>query len=132
MHLKIFPPVKLGVVFLSNAVVPEASGLRDFLQLRRCRSVFFCKNIGNPSCPKTGRTGLFHQQVLALLRSLDCADSLGQHGNDLEQVAADAIVGDLKDGSSLVLVDSDDALGVLHTSLCWMAPEMPSATYTLG
>ena len=50
-----------------------------------------------------------------LLRGLDSLDGLDQHGGDLEQVAADAVVGDLEDGSSLVLVHGDDALGILHS-----------------
>ena len=38
-----------------------------------------------------------------LLRGLGGADSLDQHRGDLEQVAADAVVSDLKDGSGVVL-----------------------------
>ena len=50
-----------------------------------------------------------------LLGSLRGLDGLNEHGRDLEQVTADAIVGNLKDGGGVVLVDSDDAFGVLHT-----------------
>ena len=52
-----------------------------------------------------------------LLGSLGGLDGLDQLGNDLEQVAGDAVVGNLEDGSGLVLVDGDDALGILHASL---------------
>ena len=52
-----------------------------------------------------------------LLRGLGGADSLDQHRGDLEQVAADAVVSDLKDGSGVVLVDGNDALGILHAGL---------------
>ena len=38
-------------------------------------------------------------------------------GVDLEQVAADAVVGDLEDRRGVVLVDRDDALGLAHTGL---------------
>ena len=54
---------------------------------------------------------------LSLLGGLGSLDGLDQHGGDLEQVAADAVVGDLEDGSGVVLVHGDDALGVLHTGL---------------
>ena len=50
------------------------------------------------------------------LSSLCCLDLLDQLGHDLEQIAHDAVVSHAEDGSTLVLVDSDDALGVLHTS----------------
>ena len=50
-----------------------------------------------------------------LLGSLSSLDGLDQHGGDLEQVAADAVVGDLEDGSGLALGHRDDALGILHT-----------------
>ena len=52
-----------------------------------------------------------------LLGSLSSLDGLDQHGGDLEQVAADAVVGDLEDRSGLALVHRDDALGILHTGL---------------
>ena len=60
---------------------------------------------------------LFYCFRKLLLRGLGSLDSLDQHGSDLEQVAADAVVSDLKDGSGVILVDGDDALGILHTSL---------------
>lgn len=37
-------------------------------------------------------------------------------GNSLEQVFNKTIVGDLEDGCVCILVNSDDSLGVLHTS----------------
>ena len=52
-----------------------------------------------------------------LLSSLGSLDGLDQLGNDLEQVTNDTVVSHLEDGSVLVLVHGDDALGVLHTSL---------------
>ena len=59
---------------------------------------------------------LFYCFRKLLLRGLGSLDSLDQHGSDLEQVAADAVVSDLEDGSGVVLVDGDDALGILHRS----------------
>ena len=47
--------------------------------------------------------------------SLCCLDLLDQLGHDLEQVAHDAVVCNTEDGSTLVLVDGDDALRILHT-----------------
>jgi len=55
-------------------------------------------------------------RVSRSLSSLCCLDLLDQFGHDLEQVAHDAVVGNTEDGCALILVDSDDALGVLHTS----------------
>ena len=52
--------------------------------------------------------------LLARLRGLE---GLDQHRGDLEQVAADAVVGDLEDRRGVVLVDRDDALGLAHTGL---------------
>ena len=52
-----------------------------------------------------------------LLGSLGSLDGLDQLGNDLEQVTHDTVISHLEDGSGIVLVHSDDALGVLHTSL---------------
>ena len=54
---------------------------------------------------------------LSLLGGLGSLDGLDQHGGDLEQVAADAVIGDLEDGSGVVFVHGDDALGILHTGL---------------
>ena len=48
--------------------------------------------------------------VLALLR-----EPFGQQRNDLVQVSHNAEVGDLEDRSVLVLVDSDDIIGFLHS-----------------
>ena len=59
----------------------------------------------------------FYQLGKRLLRGLGSLDSLDQHRGDLEQIAADAVIGDLEDGSGVVLVDGNDALGILHTSL---------------
>ena len=47
--------------------------------------------------------------------SLGSLDLLDQLGNDLVQIADDAVGGDVEDRGVLVLVDSDDVLGVLHT-----------------
>ena len=55
-------------------------------------------------------------RVSRSLSSLCCLDLLDQLGHDLEQIAHDAVVGNTEDGCALILVDSDDALGVLHTS----------------
>ena len=56
----------------------------------------------------------FIQKLLSFLSSLD---SFNQHGSNLEQVTADAVVSNFKDGSIFVLVNSDDAFGILHTGL---------------
>ena len=60
------------------------------------------------------RCPLFLSILLARLRGLE---GLDQHRGDLEQVAADAVVGDLEDRRGVVLVDRDDALGLAHTGL---------------
>ena len=52
-----------------------------------------------------------------LLGSLGGLNGLDQLGNNLEQVALDAVVGALEDGGVAVLVDGDDALGILHAGL---------------
>ncbi len=52
-----------------------------------------------------------------LLGSLCSADCFDHHRSNLEQVAADAVVCYVEDRSSIVLVNSNDALGILHTSL---------------
>ena len=53
---------------------------------------------------------------------------LGQLGDDLEQVADQADVGDLEDRRVLVLVDGDDGLAESFIpARCWIAPEMPIA-----
>ena len=67
-----------------------------------------------PLCGGALRCPLFLSILLARLRGLE---GLDQHRGDLEQVAADAVVGDLEDGSGIVLVDRDDALGLAHTGL---------------
>ena len=41
-------------------------------------------------------------------------EGFDHHRNDFEQVAADAVVGSFEDGGGLILVDRDDALGILH------------------
>ena len=41
-------------------------------------------------------------------------DQLGQGGNDLEEVAHDAVVRDVEDGSGLILVDGNDKIGFFH------------------
>ena len=47
--------------------------------------------------------------------SLGGLDLLDEFGNDLVQIADDAVSGNVEDGGVLVLVDGDDVLGVLHT-----------------
>src|SRR5947209_2491964 len=42
------------------------------------------------------------------------ADGFGELGDDLEEVAYDAVVGYFKDGSVFVFVDGDDGFGALH------------------
>ena len=42
-------------------------------------------------------------------------DALGQHGDNLVEVAHDAQVSDAEDGGELVLVDGDDEIALLHT-----------------
>ena len=42
-------------------------------------------------------------------------DALGEHGNDLVEVAHDAQVSYTEDGGKLVLVDGDDEIALLHT-----------------
>ena len=49
---------------------------------------------------------LFYCFRKLLLRGLGSLDSLDQHGSDLEQVAADAVVGDLEDRRGVVLTDT--------------------------
>ena len=58
--------------------------------------------------------------ILCWVRSLGglgSLDGLDQLGNDLEQVAHDTVVSHLEDGSGIVLVHGDDALGILHAGL---------------
>ena len=52
-----------------------------------------------------------------LLRSLGSLDGIDEQGSDLEQVAADAVVRDLENGGGVVLIDGNDALGILHAGL---------------
>ena len=47
--------------------------------------------------------------------SLGSFDLLDELGNDLVQIADDAVGGNIEDGGVLVLVDGDDVLGILHT-----------------
>ncbi len=42
-------------------------------------------------------------------------DALGQHGNNLVEVAHDTQVSNAEDGGELVLVDGDDEITLLHT-----------------
>ena len=53
----------------------------------------------------------------ALLGSLCSADGVDHHRDNLEQVAADAVVRYVEDRSGVRLVDRYDALGVLHAGL---------------
>ena len=49
-------------------------------------------------------------------------------GHDLVQVADDAEVGEVEDGGVRVLVDRDDHARACIPTLCWIAPEIPTAT----
>src|SRR5574344_790571 len=60
---------------------------------------------------------LFFDAVERLLARRGSLEGFGEHRGDLEQVAADTVVGDLEDWGGLVLVDRDDALGLGHTGL---------------
>ncbi len=62
-------------------------------------------------------TALYHLSDDPLHSSLSSLDGLDQLRNNLEQVAGDTVISHLKDGSGSILVHSDDALGILHTSL---------------
>ena len=42
-------------------------------------------------------------------------DALGQHGDNLVEVAHDTQVSNAEDGGKLVLVDGDDVIALLHT-----------------
>ena len=51
-----------------------------------------------------------------------------QGGDDFEEVAYDAVVGDFEDRRVLVFVDGGDGARRLSCpTTCWMAPLMPSA-----
>src|SRR5258706_11841017 len=45
---------------------------------------------------------------------VELSERLGERGHDLEQIAHQAVVGDLEDGRIGVLVDGDDAAGRRH------------------
>ena len=60
---------------------------------------------------------MFPFRTVRLLLSLHSLDGLDQLGDDLEQVADNAVVRDLEDRGGIVLVHRDDALGILHTGL---------------
>src|SRR5215470_16830509 len=47
-------------------------------------------------------------------RAAALAELGGERGNDLEQIADQAVVGDLEDGRFGILVDSNDDFAVLH------------------
>src|ERR1044071_4505179 len=47
--------------------------------------------------------------------SVELADGLGQHGNDLEQIAHHAVIRDLEDRRFGILVDRDDAARRRHS-----------------
>ena len=83
--------------------LPQAAGRPGCGRLsdtKKQRAVPFA---GHGSCCLQTRSGL---------GSLDLLDQLG---NDLVQIADDAVGGNVEDGGVLVLVDGDDVLGVLHT-----------------
>src|SRR5205823_3487812 len=52
--------------------------------------------------------------IMTRYSALFLCDRSGQFGDDLEQIAHDAVVGHLEDRRFLVLVDRDDSLAVLH------------------
>ena len=52
---------------------------------------------------------------------------LRQLGDELEQVADQAIVRDLEDRRLGILVDRDDTFESFMPARCWIAPEMPTA-----
>ena len=58
-----------------------------------------------------------YAEMRPLLSSLSSLDGLDHHRNNLEQVAADAVISYVEDRSRLRLVNCDDAAGILHTSL---------------
>jgi repressor LexA len=60
------------------------------------------------------------------------SDQFFQLRYDIEEIAHDAVVSHGEDWGFFILVDGNDHLGILHTSKCWMAPEIPTATYSCG
>ena len=56
-----------------------------------------------------------HGSPIAVKSGLGRLDFLNQLGNDLVQIADNAVGGNVEDGGVLVLVDGDDVLGILHT-----------------
>jgi hypothetical protein len=60
---------------------------------------------------------------------LDFVDELGDDG---EQVADDAVVGDLEDGRFRVLLIAMMVLEVCMPARCCIAPEIPTAMYSCG
>ena len=74
-----------------------------------CRSSPPCRRAAKRAAPLRVRP-LNEQQKLCL----GGFDLLDQFGNDLVQVANDAIGSNAEDGGILILVDGDDGLGILH------------------
>ena len=72
------------------------------------------KKTGRRRSSPAGKEGFFIQEESHALGSLGSVD---HHGQDLPQVAGDAVVGHFEDGSQRVLVDRDDQLGILHAGL---------------
>ena len=67
--------------------------------------------------PRATGAGLRDKPKRLDLSDLGGLNGLNEHGSDLEQIARDAVVGNLKDGRSGVLVHRNDALGILHARL---------------
>ena len=74
-----------------------------------------------PGADDADRTNVVHMPYLPF------AELRVELGDDLEQIADEAVVGDLEDRRLLVLVDRDDDLESFIPARCWMAPEMPTA-----
>ena len=80
---------------------------------------------GGQICAKNTAAQRFHcaavfhksgSQKIKLFSGLGCLDLLDELRHNLEQIADDAVICHTEDGCRLVLVDGDDALGILHTS----------------
>ena len=80
-----------------------------------CVKTFICRS--SPPCRRAAKRAAplrvrpLNEQQKLCLGGLDLLD---QFGNDLVQVANDAIGSNAEDGGILILVDGDDGLGILH------------------
>src|SRR2546429_8305107 len=59
-------------------------------------------------------------------------DLVRQLRHDLEQVPHDPVVPTLKIGASLSLLIATMTFDVRMPARCWIAPEIPTATYSVG